>query len=122
VPVTVDQLERVGKSWFAEVGNSWSRANSGRWSHVTPRSINRRRSSPRKYKLLSLKSTTSQVVALNSGSKEMGAMALFEVMETGLELLCWRHLRVFPGDAVRLFNSGMNKELQERLRRLYDSR
>ena len=47
VPATVDQL--------AEVGNSWSRANSGRWSRVTSRSINRPRSSHRKYKLFSPK-------------------------------------------------------------------
>jgi hypothetical protein len=63
------------------------------------------------------------VLALNSGSKEMDPMGVFaKVMETGVEVLCWRHLRMFAGDAVGLLNSGMeNKELRDRLRRVYGS-
>jgi hypothetical protein len=46
-----------------------------------------------------------------------------EVMETGVEVLCWRNLRIFAGDAVGLLNSTINnKEPRDRLRRLYNGR
>jgi hypothetical protein len=64
------------------------------------------------------------VVALNSGQMSMDRRKVFvEVMERGVHVLCWRHLRTFAGDAVGLFNSTItNDKLWDRLERLYNHR
>jgi len=69
------------------------------------------------------------VVALNCGDKSIDEKKVFEeVMANGLDVLCWRHLRIFAGDAVGLLNSRIkndelkNDELRDRLQKLYDNR
>lgn len=47
-------------------------------------------------------------------------MVFNEVMNRGVEMLCWRHVRVFAGDSVGLLKNGIrNNELRHRLQRLY---